>query len=179
MLKSKEELGEEEVNALLPVTDSIDFHKRMIAENIQVIQKGDFSHDSQMAVLEIVENNIQVELNESEVIQTTYRILQKMLKNIDKHGLDVGGKKEGIFLLAKQNSHYIISTGNYIAEDKIEALEKRLEYLNKAKLENTLAEDKEKRIGFIEMAKVSKDTLSYSFDKAGDNKYFFSLSVTV
>ena len=179
VLKSNAELSEESINALLPISEAIEYHKRMISENILMIQKGDFSHDSQNAILDIIENNLQKIETESLVKNKFYNIIVKILHNIDKHGLAINDKKEGILLLAKTKENYIINTGNYIAENKIEALEKRLSELNLRKEENNLAEDNQQGIGFIEIAKISKKPFDYSFEKIDADKYFFSLSVTI
>ena len=123
ILKSSDDLSEEEVNALLPISESIGFHKKMISENILIIQKGDFSQDSIVPVLNIVENNLQEKLSECCEMKDFYDILHQMLENIHKHGLEVNDKKEGVFILAKTDSNYVVNTGNFIAKDKIEALE--------------------------------------------------------
>ncbi|NOZ47737.1 MAG: hypothetical protein GXO79_13290 [Chlorobi bacterium] len=179
ILKAKEEISEQSVNEILPLSESIDLHKKMIENNILIIQKGDFSQDSLNPVLHIIKNNLHEEITESEQINDAYKIVLKMLENIDKHGFEVNEKKEGIFILAKKNNQFVICTGNFIENKNIEALNNRLILLDELKNKNELTGNKGNEIGFIDITQVSKEPLEFSFEKIDNQKSFFSLSVTL
>ncbi len=179
LLKTSEEISEEEIGNLFPITESVSFHKKMTSENICMIHKGDFSKDSLLPKLEIIDKNLKVTNSESIEIEEFNSILLKLMENINKHGLEINEKKEGIFLLAKKDSQFMINTGNFIAKDEIEVFEKHLIELNKLKQEENLSEIKENIFDLNEIAQASKTPLEYSFEKIDEEKFFFSLSVTV
>lgn len=179
LLKTSEEISEEEIDNLFPISESINLHKKMTSENIYMIHKGDFSQDSLLPKLEIIEKNLKETDSESIETEEFNSILLKLMENINKHGLVINGKKEGIFLLAEKNSHFIINTGNFIVKNKIEEFEKHLIELNELKQKDNLSEATENRFDLNEITQASKTPLKYSFEKIDEEKFFFSLSVTV
>lgn len=179
LLKTSEEISDGEIDKLLPITESIGFHKKMISENIFMIHKGDFSQDSLLPKLEIIKKNLKVRNNESIAFKDFNSVLSIMLENINQRGLEYNGKKQGIFLLAKRDSQFMISTGNFIDKDKIGEFEKHLIELNKLKQEENLLETEENIFNLNEIARISITPLEYSFEKIDEKKFFFSLSVIV
>lgn len=179
LLKTDEEISEGGIEDIFSISESINFHNKMTSENIFMIHKGDFSQDSLLPKLEIIEKNLKVKNNGATTYKDFNSVLRIMLENINKHGIAINGKKEGIFLLANIDSNFMINTGNFIAKDKIKVFEKYLIELNKLKQNNNLSETKENRFDLNEITLASKTPLQYSFEKFDDEKFFFSLSVIV
>ena len=108
-----------------------------------------------------------------------YNVLVHVLQNIDKHCLPLNNKKDAILLIARTNGNYIINSGNFICNTKIDALQQRLVELNEQKVNGNLPDNNEQGMGFIEIVRASKKELGFSFEKIDEEKHFFSLSVTI
>jgi len=175
----------------LHFSEAIDYHRKMLSDGIIIVQKGDFSSNSILPVLEILEENLPNLLSHTHARKDAYHVIVEILQNISKFGVVADGKKEGIFLIRKGDSNFTISAGNYIEKFHIKKLEKQIQLLNK--LNNNelkinylkaLGEDKLQdkggaRIELIEIARRAKGTIQFSFKEPKPDRYFFTISVTV
>jgi len=184
MLKSPKQFKEHSSYRLV---EAMEFHKKMLSENIIMIQKGDFSDDSIIPILEILEKNLPAFIQQSNPRREAYHVLVELLQNISKYAIKQGDRKEGIFIIKKGNDDFIISAGNYIEKKHMAQLNRQLQILNslnkkelKKKYLETLNEDtKEFRIELIEIARRSKEPLKFSFTEPNEGQCFFSISVLV
>ena len=105
--------------------------------------------------------------------------------------MPIKGKREGIFIIGKDNSNFVISTGNFIENSKKEQLDytlKKINDLSKAELK-TLYFDKLKELkksesigtglGLIDISRTVKKPINYNFFDIDDNKSFFTISMTM
>ncbi len=189
LISKNEDIDNTTVN-VIPINESIDYHKKMLEEKIMVIQKGDFSHGTILPVLNIIETNLKNEFKKSNTKKQIYHILVELLQNINKHCLTEKGIKEGILIIGKTNSHFVINAGNYIREEDLIVFENHLKminrlssdelselYLKKLFDENEYGENA--GIGLIDIARGISVPLSFNFIKTNQNKYFYSISITV
>lgn len=190
-------LGSEETNCEaekylhIPISIARNFHLKVISWNILMVYKGDFSQTSIMPMLKMIENNMSNQFDELKVKKLVYIALVEILQNISKHSKDIGGLREGIFLMGQKNKNYVISSGNLISNAQVPSLKKQLDYLNSLD-KNGLNEFYKKTLlsgedtynggaglGLIDIARESDGKLEYNFVPFDKNTSFFSLIVRV
>jgi len=169
----------------------IELHRKMEEENILMVQKSDFSRDSILPVLKIIENNIMHEYQDSKLMKKIYHALVELLQNITVHGYSEKGLKEGIFMMFKSGNNYGISTGNYLLNDKKTVLEElihKVNNLNKDELKKlymqTLKEGAETAsggagAGIIDVARLLSDNITYRFTEINNKISFFTLNAII
>jgi len=163
----------------------------MEQKNILMIRKGDFSQQSILPLIELIENNINSNKKTPPFKKKTLYLLIELLQNISKHAKEHNGIREGIFMIALKNKQYTLNTGNYIDIESIEPLKKILDNLvslnevglaeiyKKQLLSDNVPKAGKNGIGLIEMGKYSREKLKYNFMRHSTDLSFFSLSITV
>jgi hypothetical protein len=124
-------------------------------------------------------------------------VMIESLENIMKYReipIQANGNKTEItplFSVIKDGDRYFINSCNTLEYNKMEALEKRLVYLNnltpqgikefyKKTITNGLfSEQGGAGLGLIEMAKISGNKIEYMFQRVNDDYVNFSLRITV
>ena len=189
--QAKPNIGQTEKLGDFYITEAMKFHKKMLKNDIFMIQKGDFSDSSILPILDILEKNLSDLFHNSPSKRGVYHVLVEILQNISKYAIEKDGKKDGIFLIRKKNLDFIISAGNYVTENHIAGLKSQIHLLNslsKEELKNrylkALKEDGDNREGgarieLIEIARRSKEPIQYSFKEVKPGMLFFTISVMV
>ena len=173
----------------IEIEQAIDFHNKMIGENILILHKGDFSEDSLQPVLKIFEDNLMAGNHKSKILKRLYLVLVELLQNISLHGYGITESKPGIFSVSEYNNINIISTGNYIKNSDIESLEAHLnvlntknkdelhqEYMNRMQTENKNSR-KTPGMGLIKVARMMDYKMEFDFSQKTDGLSFFSISI--
>ncbi len=155
----------------------------MKAENLIVLHKGDFSENSVLPIIHMIEKNI-LRHNELRVgKQKLYNVSVEMLQNISMHAEKINKVNEGLFVLEQHNGRSSIGTCNFISKQSEQHLNKllsKLSNLSKSEL-NELYRDKlrllidEKIVGIgIGLIYVFRKTESvdYSFSDSNENRLF-------
>lgn len=176
-------------NVHIEIEQAIDFHQKMIDDNILILHKGDFSEDSLTPVLKIFETNLLAGNHKSKVLKRLYLVLTELLQNINLHGYGIMESKQGIFSVTESNNTYVISTGNYIETSKIALIENHLtflnsknkdelhqEYLNRLQSDNKCT-DKVAGMGLIKLARMLDHKIEFDFSKMTDVLSFFTISI--
>ncbi|MDA3953247.1 MAG: SiaB family protein kinase [Bacteroidales bacterium] len=189
VLKSNFEEKSSKEDNLFEINEAINYHKEMIAKDILVIHKGDFSQDAIFPVLKIIEENLQKEKKDAVSKKKIFHILVELLQNISKHCHMEGNKKEGIFLIGRSDNYFTINTGNLIKNKDVKGLEKQLNYISNlngkelkelylSKLrERNIPNNEGAGIGLIDIARRLISPLNYSIQKLDDEKSFLSFNV--
>lgn len=176
---------------LFNIAKAVSYHDKMVDRNILIIHKGDFSQDSILPVLNIIEKNLHEVFQHSLAKKEIYHVIVELLQNVTKHCEIVDGIKEGIFIIGKNNGNFVMSTGNLIHKDKIPPLEKHLKKLNlmeKNELkelylsilkEGALSEKGGAGLGLIEISRRRKKPIDFCFEKIDNDKNFFAISVII
>lgn len=182
-------LEKDEENISFSLDDAIEFQRIMGRSEIMLLQKGDFSQETILPVLNIIEQNLK-NVKGSKVGKTVYLVLVELLQNISANSLVIDNRHEGIFLIQQTDSNYRIAAGNYVNPEHIVDFERRLKKVQSA-TEDELEQWYEKELldenddnnttglGLIEIARKSSQTLEYKFDKADNNRVFFTIQVTI
>ncbi|PLX13230.1 MAG: hypothetical protein C0594_01485 [Marinilabiliales bacterium] len=175
----------------IPIKEAIGFHVDMKEHNVLLIHKGNYSQDSIMPILTMIEDNLHSQSEQTIVKKRVYHIMVEILQNISLHSFGHDGIKQGLFLVGKQNGNYVISAGNFIESKKVKKFSSQLEAvaeLDRPALKemylDKLIEERQEHInsaglGLIDIARESSDNLRYKFYKVDDERHFFVLSVRV
>lgn len=171
------------------LTFTREFDKMIKDSEVLMIYKGDFGKDSIMPIIQIIEEKIK---SESETIGTSkgfFLILVELLQNVSRHNIH-SISKDGIFMITQdKEGAYWTSVGNIVDEATKVLLQEKIDQLNELDpLELKQAYKKTLRdgafsdkggagLGLIEIARKSTEKLDYSFDKMGDDRYFFTFNV--
>ncbi|MFN8255161.1 MAG: SiaB family protein kinase [Bacteroidales bacterium] len=166
-----------------------ELHNILVRDNVILFFKGAFNQNSLLNLLSIVES----QLHESTITIKIYNLMVEMLQNISRHADNFSKEmdwKPGIFLITETESSYILISGNYILNEKIEKLKENIDYANKLEYSklvqeyNQLLQDfdlgnRKRGLGLLDLKKKSKENLTYNFHQIDDEISFFMLQVIV
>ncbi len=165
-------------------------YKRMKDEEIILVQKGDFSQDSIIPLIQLFENNLTLKEENLVIKKKALYVLIEMLQNITIHSSEEGVLKQAILIVRKsEGSEYGISTGNYISNEEGKILVEQLDSiadLDKIELtkrykkqlsSRSATEGKGAGIGLIEICRNSSERIDYHIKEISDDTSFFSLNV--
>lgn len=168
-----------------------DLHNEMRSKNLLLLYEGEFSQEITRSVLEMAERNMEYFGEQENTKRKVFNIMVECLQNICKHAdrrENIKYPKTGIFIIGRDNGEYVISSGNFIKNSKIDSLKSRLDKINnldkaglKAFYQDLLR--KAKRItnkatpglGLIDIARKSDQKLEYNFEKINDEISYFAL----
>jgi len=179
------------VNTEIPIEKAVEYHHQMLQNSFMVIHRGDFSQESVIPILRMLENNLRNQFELFKNKKRAFHMLVEVLQNVSKHSFLVNGMHKGIFTLGIVDDKYIINTGNYIAVKEATKLKSHLDRLNEMNREEltelykvTLRAGKSTQrggagLGIIDIARESPDKLSYLFIPIDQEKSFFLLSTSV
>ena len=179
--KLKDELG---------IEASINFFKTLSKENILLVQKGNFSQEYILPLLNIIERNFNETRGESNKAKEVYHVLVELLQNISNHSFKIDERNEGILIIAKNKQEFIVATGNFIDSKKVNPFKKylcQLQGMRKEELRNLYLEslkmDKPGKVGagvgIIDVFRVANGPVKFHFEPNDYDKHFFSIFVTV
>lgn len=178
-------------NDLVLLDFAKDFHQQLNKGNILMIYKGDFSRESILPLLKVVEENMERNIEEFKIKKKVFYVLIELLQNISKHAWIVNGIRDGIFMIGKKDRYYQIMVGNLMENSSVNTLKTKLGTINAldsealAKLYKTtlleggVGEKGGAGVGFIDIARSASEKMDYAFIPFSDGLTFFSLNITV
>jgi len=169
-------------------------YRNMVEENVIMIQKGDFSQEAILPLLDIITTNLDSIKNTGARKKIIY-ILIEMLQNISRHGVAMEKGKEGVFAILLKDGKYHVMTGNFVLNSKTERIASHInkvkelaenpEGLDELYTETILSEESNKKgsgagVGFMEIIKFGGKDLTYHFEPIpGKEVSFFSLNIAI
>ena len=176
--------------------DIYDFYDKMERNNIMLSFKGDITSELLTSILQIMESKLDNLQEEPKIKKKVYNVLVECLQNLYHHLGDVDeGQEEtvksAIFMIGKLNNEYNIVSGNYISNENVASLKKRLEEINvlskeelkeyyKAILNNgEMSLKGGGGLGMIDIARKTGEKLDFSFLPLDDKFSFFSLKIKI
>jgi len=168
-----------------------ELHKILNDEEIVLIFNGIFTQDSLLYLLSIMENQMQE--HNLNLKKKVFNIMVEMLQNIVKHASkgNKHGENPGIFFINQKNNQYILNTGNYIKNDTIDELNKKLSLLNsmtdeelnsyyeKSLFDFQVDSSKESGLGLIELRLKTKRKLDFEIIPYNSEYSFFALKTII
>jgi len=160
--------------------------------------KGDITSDLLTSVLQIMENRLDSFQEEPKIKKKVYHILVECLQNLYHHMDEVpsytntnGKDRSAIFMIGKTDEGYSIITGNYILNENVSGLKKRIDEINaltkeelKEYYKQVLANGEMSLkggggLGIIDIARKSGEKLEYEFLSLPNNVSFFILKIKI
>jgi len=151
---------------------------------------GNFNQNNILSLLSIIKG----QMSTSAPAKKVYYIMVEMLQNISKHGDNMEEYPDGtsgIFYLGQTDEEFILTSGNFIKNEKIDSFKERLdiinelnedelnEYFNKILLDQSAIDPQKTGLGFIDMRLKTHRKIAYDFTKVDDNFSFFTLQTSI
>jgi hypothetical protein len=175
------------------------FYDKMDRNNILLSYKGDITSELLTSILDIIESKMDDMQEKPQLRKKVYIVLVELLQNLYHHmdtpTVEENGNEEitnkAIFLIGKEQNHYKVITGNYIKNNTVPVLKKKMDEINalspeevkeqyKKILSNGQMSDKGGGgLGMIDIARRTGKPLLYDFVPVNDNFSFFSLNVVI
>lgn len=172
------------------------FHETMAENGLMLAYEGEVTQQLTKAFSTLAEMNLEKEEVAGSVRRKVFHIMVECLQNVAKHSdhPDTGENIKpgmGIFLVGKSENAYTITTGNVIANDKVEFVSELITKVNamdrdeiKAYYKNMLRESKlsEKAgagLGIIDMVKKTGNKIHYAFLPVNGKTSFFIYKVDI
>lgn len=173
-----------------------DFYKSMKRHEISLVYEGEITHQITKAFTSLTESNMAKEEESNTVQKKVFHVMVECLQNISKHADEYGTNDyifsgRGIFLVAKGEEEYSVTTGNTVDNVKIPDLKKLLEQVNsldkdeltelykKQIKEGRLSEKGGAGLGFIDIKRKTGRNLDYHFLPINEETSFFLLTSTI
>ena len=174
----------------------LDYHKSMSANKLNLVYEGEVNQAITKAFTSLAEHSLQEDKEDRRTIRKVYHVMVECLQNIYKHSDELnangkGKKKHGIFLVAQDESGYVVSTGNMIENEKIDGIKTAIDHINslnpieikelykKQITMGVLSERGGAGLGFIDIYKKTGNPLEYRFENIDENKSFFILKTYI
>ena len=168
-------------------TESI--YKRLTEDGVLLMYKGDFSSSSNSNLIEMLHANfLRNGAIDSHSLKNIISIIE-VIQNVSKHGKALNGMKEGIFAIKNITGELYIECSNFVNREDYDNLKstlrtikskslQELESLYRQKLANSYPfEEGNGGMGLIEIARLTKNTFTYSFVETEDNEIFYSITI--
>ena len=171
-----------------------DLFKRIGERDFEYVYRGYFNHNITKKILVLADKSIAKVTGETQATlqKRIYYIMVEGLQNITHHQDEIANdrnfeKYPGIFAIQKSGEKYYITTGNIIANDKVDDLKSRLDVINSLDKEElkkyhreiltggTISDKGGAGLGLIEMSRKSGSKLHYKFEWLDDEYTYFYL----
>ncbi len=173
------------------VIDIKNLHNTLNSDDILANFNGNFNQKNILSLLSIIKSQI----NKTSTSKKLYNIMVEMLQNISKHADvidDIPSEgKSGVFFLCRKTNQFMLTTGNYIKNNKIEILKEKIDnvnskntkqmsdYYNYILLKSGESDSKKTGLGFLDIRMKSDNKLIYSFRNINDNFSFYALQTSI
>lgn len=180
--------GSVNVKSNISMNSVKEMHEIMRKENILMVYKGDFSQETVIPMLKMIEDNLNKQQEELHIKKKLYLVLMEILQNISKHSVQQNGKKEAIFMIGKNEQKYIICTGNMVDAASSEKIKNKITKVNslnkeeliglyKKTLKESISDENGAGLGLIDIARESGEKIMFDLKPEIENLSFFSLCV--
>jgi hypothetical protein len=178
------------------MTDIFEFYDNMERNNILLSFKGDITSELLTSILQIIESKMDNMQEEPRLKKKVYNVLVECLQNLYHHMDETSGEgastgRSAIFMIGKTAGDYNIITGNYLFNENVAGLKKRLDDVNALSKEELKEYYKQilnngemsmkggGGLGMIDIARKTGQKLHYNFLSIDDKFSFFSLNIKV
>jgi len=168
--------------------------KRIGDSDFEYVYRGYFNHNITKKILILADKSIAKVTGEAQATlqKRIYYIMVEGLQNITHHQDEIANdrnfdKYPGIFAIQKSGDKYYITTGNIVANDKVDDLRSRLDVINsldKDELKKyhreilaygSISDKGGAGLGLIEMSRKSGNKLLYNFEQLDEEFTYFYL----
>jgi hypothetical protein len=178
------------------MVEVFDIYEKMERNNILLSFKGEVTSDLLTSILSIMENKMDHFREEPKMKKKVYNVLVECLQNLYHHMDEIPDAtaeklKSAIFMIGKLGVTYTIYTGNYILNENVTSLTKRLDKVNSLNKEELKLFYKEVLnngemslkggggLGMIDIARKTGEKIEYKFLEINDKISFFTLIIRI
>ena len=174
-------------------------YRNMEEENVILSFKGIVTAELLTSVLHIMESKMESMHESPRVKKKVFNVLVECLQNLYHHvdesatpsSLHSLERKSALVLVAKEDGMFLVKTGNYIDNDKVDELKRKLIEINSMdkddlrihyqnSLSNAMVSTKGTAgLGMIDIARKSGNKLEFEFLKINEESSFFCLNVKI
>jgi hypothetical protein len=177
-----------------PMKYIYEIQKIMSSKNLMLVYEGEFTQEITKSVLSMTERNLESVGEESSIKRKVFNVMVECLQNICKHADTFEASKEekgAVFMIGREDGSYVITSGNFIMNDQIDGLKKKLEHINSLDKEGLKGYYKEliksselsdkggAGLGFVDIARKSGQKLEFDFEKVNEEYSFFSFKTKI
>ncbi len=173
----------------LPKNFAYNINKTMEQHSIRLSFTGEFTNELISVLLGMAKGTVKMGTFQKKV----YNIMIESLENLVRHASKSGEVPyPAIFLLAQDEEHHYVSTGNKIHNKDIDALKSKIDkanrlnrdelrgWYNEVLMNGKIPSDSEGAgLGIIDMAIKSGNPLVYEFVEMSENHSFFVLKIRI
>lgn len=180
-----------------PINSSLqnikELHDILNKEHITLNYSGIFNQDNLVNLLGIIEKQMKgTAITKIKTFNVMVEMLQNLVKHADRFQLNEVVGNYGIFYIIENNDEFVLTTGNYLKNERVNDLANHLFHVNALDNKGLNAlynknllnfEKKDKRLGaglgIIDMRLKSQEKLDYTFEKVDASYSFFTLRIHI
>ena len=175
-----------------------EYFDELTTGNVILAFKGSITSDMINNVLDSVESKLTDADEDPKVRKKIYNVLVESMQNLYHHIDDLPEEfkveydnKFGVLVVAEEGDGYKITTGNFIASDKIKYLKDKIDKINSLSKEELkdmykfilnhqkLSAKGGGGLGLVDIARKTGNKLNYVFHNFNNDYYFFNLDITI
>ncbi len=152
---------------------------------------GIFVQDKIVYMLSLLEKRIKGRAsNKNKIFNIIVELLQNVVNHADDYEINKKLGHYGIFYIAEKDDYLIVTTGNYIKNEKIDTVRKNLEYINTLSVRELTEKHRDilrvfkngtpkinAGLGLINLRMKTREKINYSFVKVDDDYSFISIEI--
>lgn len=172
------------------------FHHTLLEQKISLVYEGEVNQSIVKVFTAMTEKNMSDNDESSKTTKRLYHVMVECMQNICKHsanpltGEDVN-PGSGIVMLGEKGDFFTLTTGNAIANEKVDQMKATLDEFNalepaevKTKYKemikaSRLSEKAGAGLGFIDIIKKTGNKIEYHFEPMNDVSSFFIFTTKV
>lgn len=166
-------------------------YKNLYDPSILLLHKGHISFELIELILESLEASVNSFEEDRQVRKKFNNILMESFQNLGHHSQKNTLSNTDLLMVVSRKRFYKIITGNLVETSAVEGLKEQLELVNsmdsqelrkyykKIMSEEGFSEKGTAGLGFIDMARKTKQKLEYNFFEMDDDKSYFSFEVKI
>ncbi len=174
---------------VLNIDEVVNRYKCLVEKEILLIYKGDFSDESNTQLIEMMHNNFMKgsELDAYKI--KSMMLIIEVLQNVTKHAKIIDNRKDGLLILSILNGELFVECSNFVEKNQFADFRNYMKKLKSSTPTEIQKQYHEKLtiaqqlpevnygLGLLEIARVSKNTYSYSFTETANNEIFYTIKL--
>ena len=152
---------------------------------------GIFVQDKIVYMLSLLEKRLKGKAsNKNKIFNIIVELLQNIVSHADDYEINNKLGHYGIFYIAEKNDYLLITTGNYVRNEKIDLIRDNLDSINSLSIRELTERHRnilkvfksggnknQTGLGLINLRMKTREKINYSFVKVDDNFSFISIEV--
>ena len=184
-------------NTVIELKDFVfNFHRDMVKHKITLVYEGEVTQEVTKAFTNLTQKSLEENEDSIPLQKRVYHVMVECLQNIGKHSDHwesgdpiIPGR--GIFMVSRSNEGYAVTTGNIVANERVNEIRNRIDEVNgldkdeikelykKKIVESRLSDKGGAGLGFIDIARKTGNQIEYHFEKVNEIASFFILRLEI